>query len=158
MENKPLCLGLIENNFMDKMSKFESRTGRVNVSSKTIFGFITDMRNFKQFLPGKNLSNWQADNDSCSFEVSPIGKAHMKIVDTDPYKTVKYGGDGLNNTRFFLWIQLKEVSDSDTRVKITIMADINPMIKMMASGPINDFLDKLVSGMEVFDKWDILKE
>lgn len=144
---------------MEKISKFESRIGKVGVSSKKIFMFITDMRNFKQVFPGKSITDWQADSDSCSFKVSPVGKANLKIVNSDPYNSVKYGGDGLNNTQFFLWVQLKEVSENDTRVKITLKADINPMIKMMASGPIKDFLEKIISGMETFDQWnDPVKE
>lgn len=143
---------------MDKMTKFESRIGKVEYGSKEIFVFITDMRNFKQILPGKSITDWQADKDSCSFEVSPVGKANLKIDDSDPYNSVKYGGDGLNNTQFFLWVQLKEVSENNTRVKITLKADLNPMIKMMASGPISDFLEKLVSGMERFEEWNAVKE
>ncbi|MCD4769238.1 MAG: SRPBCC family protein [Bacteroidales bacterium] len=143
---------------MDKMLKFESRIGKVNVSSKKIFVFITDMRNFRQILPAKGITDWQADSDSCSFEVSPVGKANLRIINSDPDNTVKYAGDGLNNTQFFLWVQLKEVSENDTRVKITLKADLNPMIKVMASGPIKDFLEKLIIGMETFDRWDPVKE
>ena len=140
------------------MLKFESRIGKVSVGSKKIFVFITDMRNFRQILPGKSITEWKADSDSCSFKVSPVGKAHLKIIDSDPDNFVKYAGDGLNNTQFFLWVQLKEVSENDTRVKITLKADLNPMIKTVASGPIKDFLEKLVSGMETFDQWDPVKE
>ena len=139
---------------MDNLSKYESRVGRLAYGSKSIFGFITDMRNFKQFIPGDSVSDWQADRESCEFEISPVGKARIKLVDREEFKVVKYEGDGLNNTNFFLWVQLKELAEDDTRVKITIKADLNPMLKMMAAKPIKEFLEKLISGMESFEDWD----
>ena len=139
---------------MDNLSKYESRIGKIYRESKLIYAFISDMRNFKQFIPGDSISNWQAEKENCEFEVSPVGKTRLKIVDRDEYSLVKYEGDGLNNTSFFLWVQLKEIDQTDTRVKITIKADLNPMLKMMAAKPVNDFLEKLISGMESFDGWD----
>ena len=139
---------------MDNLAKFESRIGKVKQDSELIFSYITDMRNFQQFLPGDSLSNWQAEKESCEFEISPVGKARLKIVDTEANKMVKYEGDGLNNTNFFLWVQLNELKPKDTRVKITIKADLNPMLKLMAAKPIKDFLEKIISGMEEFDNWN----
>jgi len=138
---------------MENLSKFESRVGKIEEGSEPVYAFLNDMRNFKQFLPEGKVDNWSAEIDNCSFEISPVGKADLRIADAEPHKHVKYEGTGLNNTKFFLWVQLKEVSVKDTRVKITIKADINPMIKMMATKPLNDFLEKLVSGMENFNDW-----
>lgn len=138
---------------MDNLSKFESRVGKINSSSKPVYAFLSDMRNFKQFLPDGKVDNWMAEQDNCSFSVSPVGEARLRIIESEPYSQVKYEGKGLNNTSFWLWVQLKQLSDNDTRVKITIKADINPMIKMMASGPLNDFLEKLVEGMEKITDW-----
>ena len=138
---------------MDNLLKFESRVGKIAERNEPVYLFLNDMRNFKQFLPEGKVENWSAEKDSCSFEISPVGKAKLRIIESEPYTQVKYQGDGLNNTNFFLWIQLKEVSESDTMVKITIKAELNPMLKMMATKPLNDFLEKLVSGMENFKDW-----
>ncbi len=138
---------------MDNLSKFESRVGKIQSNSKAVYTFLNDMRNFEQFLPEGKVDNWLAEEDNCSFSVSPVGEAKIRIVDREPYIQLKYEGNGLNNTNFWLWVQLKELSDNDTRVKITLKADIKPMIKMMASGPLKDFLEKLVKGMEEFTAW-----
>ena len=60
---------------------------------------------------------------------------------------IKYTAEGKTPFNFFLWIQLKEVAEDDTRVKLTIKADMNPMIKMMASKPIKKFLGVLVEAI-----------
>lgn len=135
------------------MTTFESRTGSVNESAEKIYAFITDMRNFKRFLPEGKVENWVAGRENCSFEVPPVGKVSLRIISSEEFSVVKYGGDGLNNTEFFLWVQVKELKPGDSRVKITIKAELNPVLKMMASGPLNDFLEKLVKGMETFDDW-----
>lgn len=151
MENRSFNLGKII--AMENLSKFESRVGIISEQSQAVYLFLNDMRNFKQFLPEGKVDNWKAEKDRCSFEISPVGKADLRIIENEPYKLVKFEGNGLNNTNFFLWVQLKEVNEKDTRVKITIKADINPMLKMMATKPLNDFLEKLISGMESFSDW-----
>ncbi len=139
---------------MDDLACYESRIGEITSEAKEIFSFVTDMRNFRRFLPEDIIENWKASADECSFEVSPVGEAKIQIVRRDPFNTVKYTGYGLNNTEFYLWIQLKEMEEKNTRVKLTIKADLNPGLKMIASKPINDFLNKMISGMEEFDDWE----
>ncbi len=138
---------------MENFSSYESRIARIDAGSEEIFDFVSDMRNFKRFLPEKAVQNWQASADECSFEVTPVGRSTIKIVRKDPHNTVKYAGRGMNNTEFYIWVQLKELAKKDTRVKLTIKADLNPGIKLIASKPVNDFLEKMVTGMEKFDDW-----
>jgi hypothetical protein len=38
----------------------------------------------------------------------------------------------------------------DTRIKLTIQADINPMVQMMAKKPLQNFLDLLVDQLEKY--------
>ncbi|MBN1387858.1 MAG: hypothetical protein JW965_05380 [Bacteroidales bacterium] len=138
---------------MEDYATYESRIGKIKSGEKDLYTFFTDMRNFSRFLPEDTIENWEASVDECSFEVSPVGKAVIRIVSKDPHNTVKYAGYGLNNTEFYLWVQLKELNENDTRIKLTIKADLNPGLKMLASKPIKEFLDKLVGGMEKFDDW-----
>lgn len=143
---------------MSEPAKFESRTGKIAESSSKVYRFITDIRNFERFIPKGTVHDWNATSEECSFEVSPVGRVKMSIVNREANSMVKYGGDGLNGTEFFMWVQMKEIAPGDTRVKLTIKADINPVIKMMAQKPVNDFLEKLVKGVESFNDWDSVAE
>jgi len=138
---------------MEDYTRYESRIGKIRAGEKEIYTFVTDMRNFRRFLPEHTIENWEASVDECSFEVSMVGKSIIKIVRKEPFSTVKYTGYGLNNTEFNFWIQLKEMNENDTRVKLTIKADLNPGLKAIASKPIKEFLNKLVGGMEEFNDW-----
>jgi carbon monoxide dehydrogenase subunit G len=44
-----------------------------------------------------------------------------------------------------MWIQLKQVAENDTRMKLTLRADLSPFIKPMASKPLQDVLDKIAA-------------
>lgn len=138
--------------------KLESRTGRAGENSGPIYNFLTDMRNFGRFIPGEVVTDWEAERESCSFVVSPVGKAEMVLAERDENRMVRYDGTGLNGTGFSLWIQLKEGGDRETNFRITLRAGLNPVIAAMAKKPLNDFLEKIVSGIESWSDWDTLTE
>ncbi|MDP4210413.1 MAG: SRPBCC family protein [Bacteroidota bacterium] len=129
-------------------TKIESRIGQLNCNDESIYTFISNFNNFKQFVPADKIRDFESTEDSCRFGVPNIGKVGLRIIERDPFKTIKVTGDGMANQQFVLWIQLKQVADLDTRVKVTIKADLNPMLKMMAQKPLQNFVDKLVEAME----------
>lgn len=129
-------------------STFESKIGKVSLPSERIYNFISDFNNLKGYIPADKISNWQSTTDSCHFTVSGMGEVGLRIVEKTPFSVVKIAGDGMANHQFNLWIQVKEVADNDSRVKITLKAAINPMMKLMVAKPIQKFLDMLVDSFE----------
>jgi carbon monoxide dehydrogenase subunit G len=129
-------------------TKIESRVGTIAASEERVYNFIADFNNFKQFIPADKVQDFQSTGDSCRFSVPNMGQVALKIVEKTPFNTVKVTGDSMANQQFFLWVQLKQMADNDTRVKVTIKADLNPMLKMMVNKPLRNFVDKLVEAME----------
>lgn len=129
-------------------TKIESRVGKINANEENIYNFISNFNNFRQFIPADKVKDFESTEESCHFSVPNMGKVGLRIVEKEPFKTIKISGDGMANQEFNLWIQLKQVEERDTRVKLTIKADLNPMLKMMATKPLQNFLDKLVDAME----------
>lgn len=125
------------------MTTFESDIKKSTYSSETIFNFLADFDHFGDLIPKDKITNWQSNGDSCRFTIDPVGEVGLRIVEKEEFKTIKYTAEGKTPFNFFLWIQLKEVAEDDTRIKLTIKADMNPMIKMVASKPINKFLEVL---------------
>ncbi|MCU4163180.1 SRPBCC family protein [Carboxylicivirga caseinilyticus] len=125
------------------MTTFESDIKKSTYSSETIFNFLADFDHFGDLIPKDKITNWQSNSDSCRFTIDPVGEVGLRIVEKEEFKTIKYTAEGKTPFNFFLWIQLKEVAEDDTRIKLTIKADMNPMIKMVASKPINKFLEVL---------------
>jgi len=131
--------------------KLESRIGKVIYSDEEVYNFLTDFNNFKNLIPEDKVSNWKSDENSCSFTVSPIGETGIKIIEKEPYKLIKLSSLENDKFNFIFWVQLKNVSEKDTRIKLTLEADLNPMIQMMAKKPLQEFLDKLIDQLEKYN-------
>jgi carbon monoxide dehydrogenase subunit G len=129
-------------------TKIESRVGIVNTNEDRVYAFISNFNNFKKFIPGDKVENFFSSEDQCKFNVAGIGEIVLRIVEKEPYKMIKITGEGMSNHQLFLWIQLKQVAEKDTRVKLTVKTDLNPMLRMMATKPLQNFLDKLIDAIE----------
>lgn len=140
--------------YMTDNSKFESRIVNLSCTPAEVFNFITDIRNFEQFIPEGNIKNWQASDDNCSFQVPPFGTASVRISERNPYSVVSYAGDALQKNDFELIVHISENMKKLADVSITLTAQLNPVLKMMAKGPIERFMETLVSEMEKFEKWN----
>ena len=129
-------------------TKIESRTGKINSPSSRVYAFMSNFNNFAMLVPKDKVKDWQSSEDHCQFTVDGLGKAGLRIIEKEPYSLVKITGEEGSKLNFTFWIQLKEVSENDTRLKLTIHADLNPMIKMMATKPLQNFVDTLVDQLE----------
>ncbi|MBR5696425.1 MAG: SRPBCC family protein [Paludibacteraceae bacterium] len=127
------------------MTTIESTITKSSYSDEKIFSVISDLRNLERLkdkLPQDKVQNVSFDADSCSFDVPPLGQVSLRIIEREPNKTIKFGSDQ-SPIAFNLWIQLKSVAEDDTRIKVTLKAEINMMIKMMVEKPIKEMLNKM---------------
>lgn len=130
------------------MSKIESRVGKLSYPAQKVYDFLSDFNNFKSLIPPDRISDFESTADSCSFNVSGIGEATLKIIEKEPLKLVKVAGEAMGKVGFKLWIQLKELAEDDTRIKLTVEAELNPMMSMVANKPLKNFVDMLVDQIE----------
>jgi carbon monoxide dehydrogenase subunit G len=139
---------------MANNSIFESRTGRLSCTDAEFFGFITDIRNFGQFIPEGSIKNWHATADSSSFGVPPLSTVKVRITEKIPFSLVSFSGDALHENDFNLKVQINNNENKLAEINIILAADLNPVLKTMASKPIEKFLETLISEMEKFEKWN----
>ena len=125
-------------------TKIESKIGKIESSSEKVYTFLSDFNNFENLVPADKIQNWQSTKDSCSFDVSGVGKFGMKIIEKDPFSTIKISNDENVPFNFFFWVQLKEIEEKKTGIKITIKAQLNPMLKMVAQKPLQQMIDTIV--------------
>lgn len=130
--------------------RLESKIGKITSPEERVYNFLTDFNNFKDLIPEDKLQNWQADEDSCRFTINPIGETGVKIIKKEPYKLIKLTGIEESKFDFTLWVQLKQKEEKDTRIKLTLEAELNPMLQMMAKKPLQEFLDKLVDQLSKY--------
>ncbi len=132
--------------------KIESKIGKSASSEKQIYAFITNFHNFKDLLPADKVSGWKSSEDKCSFNVDPLGRTGLMIVEKEPHKLVKIHSDPeFSKYQFTIWIQLKQVDDHDTKIKITIEPQVNKMLLPMIKLPLKKLADGIVDKIENFD-------
>ena len=92
-------------------------------------------------LPSDKVSEIEISEDVVRMKVDGLGqKIAIRIVDRVENDTIKFGMDNIPMDANF-WIQLKEVSPTDTRVKLTVKADIPMFFRMMLEKKIQKGLD-----------------
>jgi carbon monoxide dehydrogenase subunit G len=127
------------------MTEFVSEIKAIPFNEDRIFNMLSDLSNLekvKDRIPQDKIQEFEFDKDSCSFSVTPVGKITFQIVEREPYKTVKFTTSN-SPIPLYLWIQLKQIEENDTRMKLTVRADLNPFLKQMVSKPLQDALDKI---------------
>lgn len=127
------------------MAEFVSEIKTIPHADADIFSVLSDLNHLelaKDRIPQDKVKDFSFDQDSCTVTVDPIGKVKFVIVDREPNKTIKFEAEqvpiGLN-----MWIQLKSSGESETKMKLTIKADLNPFLKPMVSKPLQQGLDKV---------------
>ena len=130
--------------------KIESRIGKVLNNNDKIYQFISNFNNFKNFIPGDKVSDFESTEDTCSFSVPGIGKAGLRIIEKEPNKLIKITNNETTPMNFNLWIQLKQVAENDTRIKVTVKPEVNMMMQAVVKKPLKEFVDKLVDQIETF--------
>jgi carbon monoxide dehydrogenase subunit G len=130
------------------MPKIESRTGKIRASEEKIYTFLSNFNNFRKLIPEDKVKNWESTEDTCSFNVEGIGRFGLRIIEKDPNKLIKITSDDKTPVSFFLWTQIKEVENDDSRLRITVEVNVNPIMAAMIKSPLQTFVDSLIDQAE----------
>jgi carbon monoxide dehydrogenase subunit G len=127
------------------MTTFESEEKKIEANAPEVFNLLSDLNNIERIkdrIPQDQIKDLQFDADSCQLTVDPVGQIGLRIVERESFRTIKFTAEQ-SPIDFNLWIELKQVAENDTRIKVTVKADLNPIIRMMVSEPIKNFTDKM---------------
>jgi len=127
--------------------KIESRTGIIPENEEKIFAFLSNLNHIEPLIPKEKLSSWEFQENSCRLGITGIGEIGLRILEKKPCNLIKLGSGEDSTYSFTLWIQLKQISEKDSRVKLTLHANLNPFLQVMAKKPLQNFVDTLVERM-----------
>ncbi|MBI5541868.1 MAG: SRPBCC family protein [Bacteroidia bacterium] len=129
------------------MMTIESKVGKILRPIEDIYGLLSDFRRIVPLLPPEHVKDVIATEDTCTFNAEGVGTMEIKIVNREPFGLIKYTGGENTPMQFFFWVQLKEASPGDTRIKLTLKADVPKMMQFMVKSKIekalNDLVDKI---------------
>jgi carbon monoxide dehydrogenase subunit G len=136
---------------MSESTSYESRTGRLSCTPAEVFAFITDIRNFGRFVNEGTISGWKAEKDSCSFSVSMLGTVNVRLIEKEFCTRVLFQGDALSKNDFRIDVRISGEVEEPAEVNLSLNADMNPVMKMMAEKPIRQFME--MQEIENFRDW-----
>jgi len=126
------------------MEDIESKQGKIEASSEQVYSFLSDIRNLDPLIPEDKVQDWTSTEDSCSFSIPKAGNIKLRITEKEPNKHIKVEPEGASPLSFALYIQMKELDETDTRIKLTFRSEMNSMMKMMLAGPLKKGLDQII--------------
>ena len=131
------------------MTDFNSSIKTIPFNAERIFAKLSDLNNLKDIkdkLPEDKVKDLSFDTDTFSFHAEGVGKIIVRIVEREPGKTIKLESEK-SPVPFTCWIQLKEISPDDTKLKLTLRADIPFLFKSMITKPIETGIEKAAEAL-----------
>ena len=127
--------------------KYESKIGQIVANDVAVYAVLSNLENINRFrdvIPQDKIKDMEVSSDRIRFKVDGLGqKIAIAIVEKEEYKLIKFGAESLP-IPLNMWIQLKQVADMDTRIRITIKTDMPAMFKMMFDKKMQQGLDQAI--------------
>lgn len=124
------------------MTQFNSERLIINAPTSKVFDFLGDFTHFEPLMPDQ-VKNWKAQPDSASFAIEGVAELNMRIASKVPNKNIHIVSDGKNPIDYTLDIFLLEIDENTSLLEVDFNGKMNTFIKMMASKPLQKFVDKL---------------
>jgi len=127
------------------MTEFKSEIKTIPHTDKEIFAVLSDLSKLnlvKDKIPQDKVKDITSDRDSCTLNVSPIGKIRFVVTERNPDSSVKLQAEQLP-FKLNLFILLDQISKSDTQLQLKVEADLNPFLKPFVSKPLQQELENI---------------
>jgi carbon monoxide dehydrogenase subunit G len=116
----------------------------INQPVEKVYAFLADLNNHQQLMPD-NIYNWSSTEDEASFTIQNMAKLAIKISERLENQSLT----AIPTEKPPFDVELKwTVSDNGngtTSATHIISADLNMMMKMLASGPLQKLADHQTS-------------
>lgn len=131
------------------MTKFESSVKQIPYPVENVYRNISDLSNLERVrdrIPEDKLQEFQFDSDSVQVSVAPVGTIKLRIIEREENKCVKFETEQ-SPIPFNLWIQVLPVNETESKMKVTVKADIPFMLKGMVGGPLQEGVEKIADAL-----------
>ena len=130
-------------------SKFESSVKQIPYSQQAVYNNISDLRNLekvKDRIPEDKINDFTFDEDTVGINVQPVGELKLRICEREEPKCVKFE-TVQSPVPFNVWIQILPVDEQNSKMKVTVKADLNPFIKSMVEKPLQEAVEKIADAL-----------
>lgn len=137
------------------LEKYTSQVKQINHNEQVVYNYLSNFENLSGYLnsgliekitekvPQIKITDFSSDRDSCKFNITGLGLAEIRVVNREPFKTIKVESSGGLPISLTFWIQLIAVDNFSTKLRLTLHAEMSMMIKMLAGNKLGEGIDKL---------------
>lgn len=131
------------------MATFESSIRQIDYPQEHVYALLSDMNNIdkvKDRIPEDKANGLTFDANSIGIN-TPMGAVKLVIVEREAPKCIKFE-TAESPLPFNFWIQILPVSETTSKMKLTIKAELNPFIKGMVSKPLTEGIEKIADALQ----------
>ncbi|SDM61005.1 hypothetical protein SAMN05421813_1173 [Daejeonella rubra] len=121
------------------MTIIESKVS-INKPVNEVFDFLSDLNNHQQLMP-ENIYNWSSTKDEAKFTIQNMAKLALKVSSITKNKEIIVKPSEEAPFELELKWTVTEDGEGKTEATYTISADLNMMMKMIVSGPLQKLVD-----------------
>ena len=120
----------------------ESPKVTIEKSSKEVFDFVSNVKNFESLMP-ENISKFEVlDDDTFLFALKGMPEITLKKKEGIAPNKLVLGAAG-GKLDFSLTANIENASETTSNVQLLFSGEFNPMMAMMIKGPISKFIETL---------------
>ena len=144
------------------MAKYESSVKQVNAPVERVYSVISDLERLRPVIemaqnnemikeklreagqdPAQleKLKDMNLTSDRVSFPAPMVGEVAVAIIEREENKCVKFETEK-SPVDANLWIQVLPVTDNTSKMRVTLKADLNPMMKMILGSKLGKGIDQ----------------
>ena len=130
-------------------SKFESSVKQIPYPQQAVYDNISDLRNLEKVrdrVPEDKVSDFTFDEDTVGLNVQPVGELKLRICEREEPKCVKFE-TVQSPVPFNVWIQVLPVDEQNSKMKVTVKAELNPFIMSMIEKPLQEAVEKIADAL-----------
>ena len=130
-------------------SKFESSIKQIPYPQEAVYRNISDLSNLEKVrdrIPEDKINDFSFDEDTVTLNVQPVGELKLRICDREEPKCVKFE-TVQSPVPFNVWIQVLPVDEQNSKMKVTVKAELNPFIKSKVEKPRQEAVEKIADAL-----------
>ena len=115
-------------------------TVSINKPINEVFEFLSDLNNHQQLMP-ETIYNWSSTKDEARFTIQNMAKLALKVSSITKDKEISV--KPIEEVPFELELKwtLADDGEGNTQATHSIAADLNMMMKMIVSAPLQKLVD-----------------
>lgn len=151
------------------MAKYESKIKQINAPVESVYATLSNLENFRPMLENAQSNETLKDKireagqdptqldklkdvkltaDSIAIPAPMVGEIVLAITERDENKCIKLHTEK-SPVDADLWIQVLPVTDTTSKLRLTLKADLNPMVKMMIGSKPESGLDQFADMLSI---------